>query len=205
MTVAFARRSRLQVFSGILLTLASSAAGCSAAPYVWIQDLPPKRQAAPSGRIEVGDVLTVRVYGEEALTTRGTVRPDGTLTIPLVGAVPARGKMPGELADGLKETFKRFVLDPRVIVTVEESLVQVTAVGEVRTPGLLELERPARVLDALARVGGLTEFAKRSRIYVLRPTGAATERIRFDYAKLLEGEHAGTHFELATGDVLVVE
>lgn len=178
---------------------------CSHGPYVWVHDLPAAPASAAGGRITRGDVVSVRVYGEDALTTRGRVRQDGTLTIPLIGPVPVEGQMPSEVAPVLAERFKPFVLDPRVIVIIEESLVTVTSVGEVKTPGLIELERPATVLQALAKVGGLTDFADRANIYVLRSKGSATERIRFTYDELVEGRLAAAQFQLATGDVLVVE
>ena len=150
-------------------------------------------------------MISVRIYGEEALTTRARVRQEGTLTLPLLGPVPVAGKLATEVASDLAVRFKPFVLDPRVIVTIEESLVTVTAVGEVKQAGLLELQSPATVLQALAKVGGLTDFASHSGIYVLRPRPGSTQRVRFAYDKLLEGEPAAMAFHLETGDVLVVE
>jgi polysaccharide export outer membrane protein len=83
--------------------------------------------------------------------------------------------------------------------------VRVAAVGEVGQVGLLELEAPATVLQALAKAGGLSEFANRSRIFVVRAADNRTQRIRFSYHSLLEGDAAALAFHMRTGDVLVVE
>ena len=194
-------------WASTLLVLALLSTSCASTPYVWVHDLPRERETVRSdGRIVAGDVIGVRVYGEEALTTRARVRQEGTLTLPLLGPVPVAGQLPTEVASNLAARFKPFVLDPRVIVTIEESLVTVTAVGEVKQAGLLELQTPATVLQALAKVGGLTDFASRSGIYVLRAQpGANTQRVRFDYDELLGGESSALAFHLKTGDVLVVE
>ncbi|MET0340716.1 MAG: polysaccharide biosynthesis/export family protein [Polyangiales bacterium] len=191
---------------GALVAFTLLGTSCASSPYVWVQDFPREAEAVRTdGRIVAGDVLAVRVYGEEGLTTKGRVRLEGTLTVPLLGPVPVAGKLPTEVATDLAARFKPFVLDPRVIVTVEESIVTVTAVGEVKQAGLLELQSPATVLQALAKVGGLTDFASRSNIYVLRPQKGQTQRVRFAYDELVGGEPSAMAFHLKTGDVLVVE
>lgn len=211
MPLALKVRSLIQVrprnhICRALVALALLGAGCASHPYVWVQDLPRAPDTVRTdGRIVPGDVIGVRVYGEEGLTTKGRVRQAGTLTLPLLGPVPVAGKLPTEVAADLSVRFKPFVLDPRVIVTLEESIVTVTAVGEVKQAGLLELQSPATVLQALAKVGGLTDFASRSNIYVLRPENGSTQRVRFAYDALLGGEPRALAFQLKTGDVLVVE
>ena len=203
----FSSQLRSQYYiRGPLLALALLGAGCGHSSYVWVHDLPREAEVVRSdGRVAVGDVLAVRVYGEEGLTTKGKVRQEGTLTLPLLGPVPVVGKLPTEVASDLSARFKPFVLDPRVIVTIEQSIVTVTAVGEVKQAGLLELESPANVLQALAKVGGLTDYASRRSINVLRPQHGQTQRVRFAYDELLGGEPAALAFHLKTGDVLVVE
>lgn len=153
----------------------------------------------------VGDVVEVRVFGQDTLTTRGQVRTAGTLTLPLVGQVSVVGQQPSAVASNLAELYKRFVNDPRVIVVVLESQISVAAVGEVKQVGMLQLDAPATVLQALAAAGGMSDFADSSKIFVLRSSDKRMQRIRFTYQALTDGEPAASGFRLKTGDVLFVE
>jgi polysaccharide biosynthesis/export protein len=159
----------------------------------------------PGQVIAPGDIVEVRVFGQESLNTVKRVRADGSVTVPLVGQVDVRGTRPSDLAATLTERMRPFVNDPRVSVIVQDAPVTVAAVGEVGNVGLLELEAPATVLQALAKAGGLSDFASRSRIYVLRTENKHTQRIRFSYDALVEGEPSALAFHMKTGDVLVVE
>jgi polysaccharide export outer membrane protein len=152
-----------------------------------------------------GDVIEVRVGGDDKVTTRGRVLPDGTFVLPLLGSVAVAGQRPEEASSLLNERLKRYVNVPDVTVIIQESQVSVAVLGEVKTPGMLDLWAPATVLQALAKAGGMTEFADSSGIYLLRRVGKTTQRIRFTYAALVGGEPVATGFQLKTGDVLVVE
>lgn len=177
-------------------------AACSHAPYVWVHDLPPQQAARSIGP---GDVLEVQVYGDEKLSTKGKVLGDGTLAMPLLGSVAVAGKTPDGLARWLESALQQYVKAPSVTVMLEESQVSVAVIGEVKEAGVIALDAPATVLQALAKAGGLTEFADTSSIFVLRPQGDKTQRIRFEYAALIEAEPAATRFRLKTGDTVVVE
>jgi polysaccharide export outer membrane protein len=196
----FARRAFLH-----FLLLGCMAAGCHRAPYTWVHELRQQPEAPPAQVIQTGDLVEVRVFGQDSLNTQKKVRADGTLTVPLVGQVVVKGARPSDVAANLTERLRPFVNDPRVSVIVHEAPVTVAAVGEVGQVGLLELEAPATVLQALAKAGGLSEFANRSRIFVLRSAANNTQRIRFTYHSLLEGDAAALAFHMRTGDVLVVE
>jgi polysaccharide export outer membrane protein len=179
---------------------------CHHAPYIWVQqlaaDFPPERQP---GAIDVGDVLEVRVFGQEALTTKGTVRQDGQLTMPLLGAVPVSARSPAKLAEELKAQLKPYVNNPEVTVVIVASQVEVAVVGQVRQVGVIQLDSPATVLHALARAGGMTDFADTSGIYVLRRMNGAVRRIRFSYEALTDAEPHAIDFHLRSGDMVVVE
>ena len=129
----------------------------------------------------------------------------GTITVPLLGPVPAAGKRSEELAASLEDQLKRYVQVPKVVVLIRESLISVSAIGEVKQAGVIDLVAPATVLEALAKAGGLTEFADSSAIFVLRTQGGRTERIRFKYSDLIQAQPSAAQFQLKTGDVLVVE
>jgi polysaccharide export outer membrane protein len=152
-----------------------------------------------------GDVIEVRVGGDDKVTTRGRVQPDGTFVLPLLGPVALTGKRPEEASSLLNERLKRYVNVPDVTVSIQESQVSVAVLGEVKQAGMLDLWAPATVLQALAKAGGMTEFADSSRIFLLRRVGNTTHRIRFAYTALVDAEPFATGFQLKTGDVLVVE
>ncbi|HEX6243688.1 MAG TPA: polysaccharide biosynthesis/export family protein, partial [Polyangiales bacterium] len=186
--------------------LALCLTACQSGPFVWARDvsarsLPPQA----SDLIRVNDIVEVLVFEQEKMSVRSRVPPTGKIAIPLLGEVAVLGKAPADVAKLLSAELRRFVNDPRVTVVILETRVSVTAVGQLKSTGILDLERPATVLQAIAKAGGLNEFASRSQIYVIRSGNAQERRIRFSYDDLVEGEPASTRFLLENGDVLVVE
>jgi polysaccharide export outer membrane protein len=135
------------------------------------------------------------------MSTRGKVRPEGTLALPLLGEYPVAGKHPSVLAAELQKRLAPYVASPHVTVVVEESPVRLTVIGELRRNGVLKMEWPVTLVDALAEAGGLTEFADESAIFVLR----GDRRIRFEYEDVVRGTAHARAFFLQTGDVIVVE
>jgi polysaccharide biosynthesis/export protein len=154
-------------------------------------------------RLGPGDKLRVEVYREAQLSQSLQVRPDGKITLPLVGDVAAAGKTPLELRDQLATSLKEYVTNPVVTVIVQEATAaQVYVIGEVASPGTLVMQGPMTVLQALAQVGGLREFADRDDIRILRKTATGIRTIGFNYKKAVKGE-ADTMF-LQPGDTVVV-
>jgi polysaccharide export outer membrane protein len=154
-------------------------------------------------RLGPGDKLRVEVYREAQLSQSLQVRPDGKITLPLVGDMAAAGKTPIELRDALTTSLKEYVTNPVVTVIVVEAMAaQVYVIGEVANPGTLVMQGPMTVLQALAQVGGLREFADRDDIRILRkqPTGIRT--IEFDYKRAVRGESEAMF--LQPGDTVVV-
>jgi polysaccharide biosynthesis/export protein len=197
---------RLLVRTVLAYTLLG-ALGCgSTGQYVWVDQRPPDATSA-DGRTVIGpgDLIEVQVYGDETMSTRGRVLADGTLTIPVLGPVAVVGMRSEELAASLDQQLKRYITAPKVTVMIQESLISVAVIGEVKQPGVVDLVAPATVLQALAKAGGMTEFADSSGIFVLRNRGNNTERIRFKYSALVQAEPAAARFQLKTRDVLVVE
>jgi polysaccharide export outer membrane protein len=118
--------------------------------------------------------------------------------------VDAAGYPPGVLAQQLQTRFKDYVNLPVVTVSLEEPApLHVSVVGEVARPGLYTLDSGARVLEALAQSGGLTEFAHKDRVFVLR--GVPPVRVRFSWEMLQHGDPPAAAFRLRTGDAVVVE
>ncbi len=189
-----------------LLSLAAS--GCAGAgSFVWYQAVPNAEWATDASEyvIGVGDVINIRVYEQDGLSSSVKIRRDGRIAMPLAGELVAAGKHPSQLAREMEGRLKEFIVTPRVTVNIETSQpVSVTAIGEITHIGALTLEPPARLIEALAQAGGPTEFADKSRIFVLRrfPT---FQRIRFTYDAIVHNEDGAAGFPLRTGDVLVIE
>jgi polysaccharide export outer membrane protein len=189
----------------LLLASALVPMGCSGAgPYVWANDLPSEDVSPPQYLISPGDVLSVRVFAQDAMTTKAKVRSDGKISIPFVGDVDVQGKAPATVARELEAALKNFINAPNVTITVEEfQPMAVSVIGEVAHPGPVPIGLDTSMLDVLASAGGLTEFANRDKIFVLRRHPVA-RRIRFTYELLTQPPSSHT-FRLHAGDIVVVE
>lgn len=197
-----------------VIAIASSAIGCgSGRPYVWVENIPeaPRNDDAEY-QIATGDVLSVRVWNQESMSTARTkVRDDGKISVPFLQDVQVFGMTPVALARVLQVELKKYVLSPIVTVTLEDRApLRVSVLGEVTKPGTYDLRIGAGVLHALAAAGGLTAYAPRNGIYVLRavhrPDGkSAMARIRFRYDALAGGVVPAATFSLRPDDVVVVE
>ncbi len=127
---------------------------------------------ADAFRIGPEDVLDVQVWKNAELSRIVPVRPDGMISLPLVNDIQASGLTPTDLRQQITQRLAEFVPSPEVSVIVREvHSVKVAVLGAVRMPGHYEVKSPATVLDMIARAQGLTEFADRGRIVVLRQNG----------------------------------
>ncbi len=187
----------------------AAAASCASVPeggYVWVDEYRPRHSASKSsGLIQPGDLLDVRVLGQDQLSARVRVRSDGQVTLPFLNDVPAAGQTPTALTAVITRKLKEFVNSPMVTVGVEEAAPPpLSVLGEVMKPGKYPFSAGMNVLDALATAGGFTEYAHKDRIYVMRGSPEPT-RIRFDSRLLMRGEGRGLAFVLEPGDIIVVE
>jgi polysaccharide export outer membrane protein len=157
-------------------------------------------------RIGPGDVLQVDVWKEpDASTPAATVRPDGRITLPMVGEIQAAGLMPSELQKSLLGKYGELIKDASVTVIVREVNSQkVYLIGEVRREGPVKLAAPLTVLQALAEAGGVTDYAKRKRIYILRIADGRQAILPFDYDAVVRGEKVQQNVVLLPGDTIVV-
>jgi polysaccharide export outer membrane protein len=154
-------------------------------------------------RLGPGDKLRVEVYRETQLSQSLQVRPDGKITLPLIGDVPAAGRTSIELRDSLATSLKEYVTNPVVTVIVQEATAaQVFIIGEVPSPGVQVMQGPLTILQALARAGGLKEFADERDIRILRKGNLGTLVIPFDYKEAIKGRLEPVH--LQPGDTVVV-
>jgi polysaccharide export outer membrane protein len=190
-----------------LLLLFAAPACASAGQYVWFAELPKTEQGVDTGDyvIGVGDSVNIRVYEQEGLSGEIKIRNDGKIGLPLAGEVVAAGKRPFDLSREIEQRLKEFIVSPRVVVNVTVAHpVSVTVVGEVGTVGTLTMDAPARLVDALAKSGGLNDFADTTKIFVLRQF-PSFRRIRFKWEDIMRNEGGAATFPLRTGDVVVVE
>ena len=159
---------------------------------------------ADAFRIGPEDVLDVQVWKNAELSRVVPVRPDGMISLPLVNDIRAAGLTPVELRQQITQRLSEFVPSPEVSVIVREvHSVKVAVLGAVRMPGHYEVNSTATVLELIARAQGLTEFADRGRIVVLRQNGTVTKRIPFNYRKVAEDSEQD-NFIVQPGDIIVV-
>jgi polysaccharide biosynthesis/export protein len=154
-------------------------------------------------KIGVGDVLHIAVWEEPQLTETAVVRPDGKISMLLVSDLNVAGMTPEAAQQALTEELSKFVHKPRVTVTVQEihsRMVFIT--GEVQRPGAYPLMDTMNVVQLVARSGGLTDFAKQKKVYVLRAVNSA--RVSVNYEKVLKGQAPEQNVQLAPGDTVVV-
>jgi polysaccharide export outer membrane protein len=191
-----------------LIPLAALFGCASTGPYVWVHDLPHEYTVRPSAGdylINDGDTVNVRVFNQDSLSTRAKVRSDGRLAVPVLGDIDVRGKRPSALKEELEVRLKGYVNAPSVTVTVEEfQPISVAVLGEVTHPGAFPLDRRATVAQVLALAGGLTDYASRDKIFVVRSVPQPV-RVRFTYEGISQGAAASSGFVLQNGDLVVVE
>jgi len=156
--------------------------------------------------IGMEDVLAVSVWGEPELSVPElVVRPDGKVSLPLVNEIQASGLTPIQLQEQIAEKLGDFIADPNVNVTVIKIFSHtVSVVGQVSQPGLYTLGSPTTILDLLARVGGVTEFAKKKDIRVVREENGRTRLFRFNYKDVIKGKNLQQNILLKDGDILLV-
>lgn len=151
------------------------------------------------------DQISVMVNNSQEFNGNHLIRPDGRITVNLVGEVPAAGLTPEELTNSLREKIKKYVVDPDVTVAVlainsKRFFIQ----GEVNRPGEYKLVVPTKVLEALVNAGGFRDFAKTKDIVVIREEGSATARLHFNYNDVIKGKHLDQNVLLKPGDIIVV-
>ena len=154
-------------------------------------------------RLGPGDKLRIEVYKDSQLSQSVQIRPDGKITLPLVGDIVATGRTPIELRDSLAASLKEYMNNPTVTVIVVEALAsQVYVMGEVTHPGTMQLYGPTTILQALAMAGGFKEFANTKDVKVLRPTKSGMDTLHFNYKDVLNGD--AKPFYLRSGDTVIV-
>jgi len=151
------------------------------------------------------DVLYVEVFNQPRFTRPVGVRPDGKITMPIIGDMQAAGLTPNKLRDQLKEAYgSSELINPIVDVTVTQVNSQkYTVSGEIGRPGPYPLTAPTHVFEALNNAGGFKDFASKKKIKILR----GTQVIMFNYKAYLDNpkKNQDKNILLQNGDTIIVQ
>ena len=169
-------------------------------------DAAPRRVESGDYQLDVGDKITMSVFGHDELNATLEVRPDGSIDFPLIGSHPVTGKSLEEIDDEITAIMGRdYVVSPQINFELKESAkLWVTIMGEIRSPGRFALKRDMRLIDLLAEAGGLNKEAG-SRILVTRRDAAGGVRtILLDRDRLFSEDDAKVNLLLERNDVVTI-
>lgn len=157
-------------------------------------------------RIGPGDVMQIVVWKEpEASVPAVIVRADGNISIPLVKEIKVQGLTPTDLEKLLAERLSRLIHGADVTVIVREVHSQKAyLIGAVSKTGAIELRSPMTVLQAIAEAGGVTEYAKKKQIYILRVANGKQVRLPVNYEAVIRGQKADDNILIQPNDTIVV-
>jgi polysaccharide export outer membrane protein len=152
------------------------------------------------------DVLAINVWKDPELTRNVPVRPDGKISLPLIGEMQVSGLTALDVQRLVTQRLKEYVAKPEVTVIVQEVKSRTyIIVGKIAKPGSFGLSKPTTVLEAIAIAGGFQEFAKVNKVYILRRQDDGSQiRLRFEYKKVLTQRAAQENVDLKNGDTIVV-
>jgi polysaccharide biosynthesis/export protein len=160
--------------------------------------------AASQFTLGPSDVVHVNVWKNSELSQTVTVGPDGFISLPLLNDIHVAGMTANELARVLNIKLNDYIVNPQVTVSVVDIRSrQVYVLGQVGKPGSYPLVGPVNVLQLIAQAGGLSAYANRKGITVLRASKSGTEKIRFNYNNVVHGDGKQNVF-LQPGDTVVV-
>jgi polysaccharide export outer membrane protein len=185
----------------LLVLLAAATAGCRTTPAP-----PPKAGSHAVYRVGAPDNLTVTILPDPVIRNEVVVRPDGMISVELIGDVPAGGRTVEEIAADVENRIARYKRDAKVTVAVEEAQsTAITVLGEVRTQQSFPLQKETRVAEAMGQVGGVSGwgFAATSRIRVIRSEGGETAVYEVDLKAIQKGD-LRTNIVLMRGDIVYV-
>lgn len=166
-------------------------------------------EAVANYHIGVDDQLQVTVWQNPELSVSVPVRPDGKITVPLIGDVQAGGQTPTEVSTEIQDKLKSFVRDPQVAVIVtqlrsHEYLTRVSVTGAVQHPVSAPYHQGMTVLDAILAAGGVNAFAAADDTVLYRKADGATKAYRVRLDKILQAGDLTTNYPLQPGDVITV-
>lgn len=167
---------------------------------------PPQSVPVPAGYvIGIDDDLAIRFWKDAGLSADVTVRPDGKISVPLLDDIQAEGYSPEQLRNELAKAATKYIADPSVTVIVRAIRSRkVYVLGEVAKPGVVQINTDMNVLQLIATVGGLTEWADKSNIAIVRQEAGKERRYRFNYEDVIRGRGLDQNIQLKPGDTVIV-
>lgn len=155
--------------------------------------------------IGVSDTVTISLWKNPDLNAQVSVLPDGLISLPLVGDVRAAGRRPAELREELERLYQDFLETPEVSLVVDAvNSRKFYILGEVSRSGEFDLLLPTTLMQALARAGGLTDFAKKDSIVLLRQTESGEQYIELSIKAVQKGKDLDHNVQLKPGDTIIV-
>jgi len=187
--------------------------GCASDIYISADSQILRKHNAPETiseyKIGVDDMIQINVWKNPELSVTVPVRPDGKISMPLIGDVTAAGLTPEQVSDNIRRNLKNYVLDPNVTIMVtglqsHEYLTRLRVTGAVTNPSSLNYRQGMTVLDAILAAGGVNEFAAPDRTKLYRKIENKTRVISIYLGDILYKGHLETNIELRPGDIITV-
>ncbi|MGD8525403.1 MAG: polysaccharide biosynthesis/export family protein [Thioalkalispiraceae bacterium] len=166
-------------------------------------------EVAPEYRIGVDDTIDINVWKNSELSVSVPVRPDGKVSMPLIGDVNAAGYSPQQVANNIEKQLSRYIRDPNVTVIVtglqsHEYLTRLRITGAVANASSINYRQGMTVLDAILAAGGVNEFAAPNRTKLYRKIDNKTRVINIYLGDILYDGELSTNINLRPGDIITV-
>lgn len=194
----------------IVASVVASVSGCAGILSSASKEAPPPSDASTEPyRIGVGDSVYIHVWRNPELSQNIVVRPDGYLSMPLMGDVKAEGMRPQQLAKQINDALSSVIRSPEVTVMVtspasSEYLNRVRVTGQVGAPASVQFKQGMTVMDLVLQAGGVTDFGAGDRATLSRQVGGEYQEYRIDLDAILTDGDMATNYRLQPGDVISV-
>jgi polysaccharide export outer membrane protein len=193
------RHDRLPHVSALTLLMAALAVACASPP-----PAPQPAPVYPDYLVGAPDQLSITILPEPTIVEQAVVRPDGKITIQLIGDVQAGGRSPREIGVEIEERIARFKRGASATVAVTTAASsEVTVLGEVRKPGTFPMPKQTRVVEAIGHAWGPTPFGNVDEIKIVRGEGSSAQVIPVDLVAIREGD-LSTNVQVQAGDIVYV-
>jgi polysaccharide export outer membrane protein len=176
--------------------------GCGPAAYDYSKEPDPRKHEFVIG---ASDALKITVWKNPDLSCDAKVRPDGTITMPLIGDVRAADRTPGQLKEEIARRLSSYIKDDTAAISIavtEVNSYRFTVSGNVEHGGIFTSKYYVTVAEAIALAGGLNKFANPGKLVVVRRDREGLRRIPIDYSRISSGEHPEENLVLIAGDNL---
>jgi len=188
-----------------LALLSTLIAACGPVAYDYSKEPDPRKDEFVLG---VNDAMRINVWKNPELSGEARVRPDGTITMPLIGDIKAAGRSPSALKAEITKRLQAFLRDEGAIVSIAVTDVnsyRFTVSGQVEKPGIITSKYFVTTAEAVAMAGGLNRFANPHRLMLVRSDIHGLRRIPIDYERISSGEHPEENLVLMSGDTLFAQ